>query len=400
MNLFPLAAKYGTPLYVYDLDRVRAQAKALRTAFSYQPLHLLYAIKANPNPAVARVLLEEDFGIDAVSPGEVAWALKLGWKPERILYTENNSTDVEMRQAMAQGVLINCGSLDRLERLGRAGGKECAVRFNPDAGAGEHDHTITAGPKTKFGVHSSQVDQVLAIEKATGIKVVGCHMHIGSNILDADAFVAAMQVILGIAKRLPNLRFIDFGGGLGVPYKPEQKPLDLQRVGAEASKLMARLVSEYGKNLALHLEPGRFLVAESGTLLTTVTSVKRNPASDGHPARTFVGCDSGFNHLVRPTMYGSYHPIANLSHPQAASESVDVVGNLCESGDVFARERVLPRPELGDVLAIGVAGAYGIAMSSMYNLRPLPAEVAIQGGQDRLVRPRQSMDQLLSTLGW
>lgn len=392
-----LAARFGTPLYVYDLETVRNRARALRTVFRYQPLHLLYAIKACPCPAVARVLLAEDYGLDAVSPGEVALARRVGWPVERILFTENNMTDAEMAAARNEGVLINCGSLDRLERLGKAGARAAAVRFNPDAGAGEHDHTITAGPKTKFGVHHGQVDQVLAIEAATGIRVVGCHMHIGSNILDAEAFVRAMAVLLDLARRLPHLRFLDFGGGLGVPYKPDQQPLDLPRLGREADRLMEEFVRRDGRKLALHLEPGRFLVAESAVLLTTVTSLKTRPGPDG---RTFAGCDTGFNHLVRPTMYGSYHPIANLSNPSGQPTVVDVVGNLCESGDVFARDRSLPQPRLGDLLALGVAGAYGMAMASTYNMRPLPPEVAVDGDRVTLVRRRQTVDDLLAQWQW
>jgi diaminopimelate decarboxylase len=353
----------------------------------------LYAIKANPCPAVVRTILAEGFGIDAVSPGEVALALALACPAHRVVYTENNMTDAEMATAAAQGVLINCGSLDRLERLGRAGVATAAVRFNPDVGGGEHDHVITAGPLTKFGVHHAQLDEVLAIEQRTGIRVVGAHMHIGSNILDAAIYARAMAVITGIAVRLPHLAWVDVGGGLGVPYRPEQQPIDLTAVGAAAGRTIADIETAVGRDLELRLEPGRFLVAEAGTLLTSVTSVKRNP--DG---RIYVGCDSGFNHLVRPTMYGSWHPITNLSRNSPAVPQ-DIVGNICESGDVFARQRELPACKVGDVLAIGVAGAYGMSMASTYNLRPLPPELVADGGALRMARPRQSLDEVLRQLG-
>jgi len=270
------------------------------------------------------------------------------------------------------------------------------VRFNPDVGAGAHEKICTAGPMTKFGVHHSQVDEVLRIERETGIQVVGCHMHIGSGILDAEVYAQAMTVILGVAARLPHLRFIDFGGGIGIPYKADQQPMDLAAVGRAASRLMEEFVARYGRRLEMRLEPGRFLVAEAGTLYTTVTSVKTNP--DG--GRTFVGCDSGFNHLVRPTMYDAYHRIDNVTRPEAPSAVVDVVGNICESGDVFARARTLPRPQLGDILAIRDAGAYGFAMASTYNVRPLPAEVVIDGGVARLARRRQTVDELLNAWEW
>jgi diaminopimelate decarboxylase len=395
-----LVARFGSPLYVYDLATVRARARALKACVGYRPFQPLYAIKANPCPAVAQAIVAEGFGIDAVSPGEVAIALRLGVAPERILYTENNMTDAEMAEAARQGVVVNCGSLDRLARLGRSGVRQAAVRFNPDVGAGAHEKICTAGPLTKFGVHYSEVAAVRAIERDTGIAVVGCHMHIGSGILDAEVYVRAMAVLLGVAEQLPNLRFIDFGGGLGIPYREQQQAIDLPALGAQAGALMTAFTARYGKPLELRLEPGRFLVAEAGTLLTTVTSVKTNPDTAAAKGRTYVGCDTGFNHLVRVAMYDAYHRIDNLSRPDAPMAEVDVVGNICESGDVFARARPLPMPQLGDLLALRDAGAYGMSMASTYNTRPLPAEVVVDGEQVRVARERQTIDQLLAAYRW
>jgi diaminopimelate decarboxylase len=402
--MLDLVSRFGSPLYVYDLEVVRARARALKACIAYKPFQPLYAIKANPCPAVAKTIVGEGFGIDAVSPGEVAIALKLGVRPDLVLFTENNMDDAEMAWAMARGVTINCGSLDRLERLAAAGARTCSVRFNPDIGAGAHEKIRTGGPMTKFGVHHSLVDEVVAIESRTGIRVIGCHMHIGSGFLDATAFVEAMQVLNDIAARLPNLTFVNFGGGIGIPYRREESPLDLATLGVRASEMAERASKKAGRRLELHLEPGRVLVAEAGSLLTTVTSVKTNPDSliDGKviPGRTYVGCDSGFNHLLRPAMYGAYHRIDNLSRPSAPGKVVDVVGNICESGDVFARDRELPEPRVGDVLALRDAGAYGMAMASTYNIRPLPAEVVIESGEARLARPRQALEDLLSAYAW
>lgn len=395
MNAAALIAQFGSPLYVYDLDTVRARVRALKAAITWPRFQPLFAIKANPCPAVARAIIDEGFGIDAVSPGEVAMALRLGVRPDLIQYTENNMTDAEQAEAVAQGVMITVGSLDRLERLAAAGARECSVRFNPDVGDGAHEKICTAGPLTKFGVASAYVDRVLEIERRSQLRVVGCHMHIGSGFLDHVAFAQACEVIFSIAARLPHLRFIDCGGGIGIPYKPDQRPLDLAAMGAHLSREFAAFCQRYGRDLELRLEPGRFPVAEAGTLLTTVTSVKENP--DG---RVFVGCDSGFNHLIRPCMYGAWHRIANATRPQAPVRTVDVVGNICESGDIFARDRDLPLPVLGDILAIGDAGAYGMAMASTYNLRPLPAEVVLDAGQARLVRRRQTVDELLAAWSW
>jgi diaminopimelate decarboxylase len=391
MSPSALIAAHGSPLYTYDLDTVRARCRALKAAIPYAPFQPLYAIKANPCPAVVRTILGEGFGIDAVSPGEVAMALRLGVDPQRIVYTENNMTDAEQAEAIAQGVLINCGSLDRLERLGAAGVKRCAVRFNPDVGAGAHEKICTAGPLTKFGVPNAHLDRVLEIERRTGIRVVGAHMHIGSGFLEPEAFAQACTVIFALAARLPHLEFIDCGGGIGIPYRAEQRSMDLAAMGRQLAADMEAFCSRYGRRLELRLEPGRFLVAESGTLLCTVTSVKETPEG-----RVFVGTDTGFNHLVRVAMYDAFHRIDNLSRPDAPRRKVDVVGNICESGDIFARDRELPLPQPGDLLAIRDAGAYGFAMASTYNLRPLPAEVAVEGGAARLVRPRQRIADLLA----
>lgn len=392
-----LIAVHGSPLYVYDLDVVRARVRALKAAISWKRFQPLFAMKANPCPAVVRAIVAEGFGIDAVSPGEVALALKLGVRPDLVLYTENNMTDAEMHEAVAQGVLINCGSLDRLERLARSGAREASVRFNPDVGAGAHEKICTGGPLTKFGVSHLQVDEVLRIERETGIKVVGCHMHIGSGFLDHAAFTQACQVIFSIAARLPNLRFVDCGGGIGIPYRTTDASFDLLTMGKQLSEAFAAFCMRYGRDLELRLEPGRFPVAEAGTLYATVTSVKSNPGVEG---RTFVGTDTGFNHLVRVAMYEAYHRISNVSRPDAPLRTVDVVGNICESGDVFARARELPSPELGDVLAFHDAGAYGMAMASTYNTRPLPAEVVLDGGVPRLARRRQTVDELLAAYVW
>lgn len=395
-----LLARFGSPLYVYDLDLVRTRARTLRDAITYRPFQPLYAIKANPCPAVARVLVEEGYGIDAVSPGEVALALKLGVAPQQVLYTENNMTDAEMVEAIRQGVVINCGSLDRLERVAKAGAATASVRFNPFVGAGAHEKICTAGPMTKFGVHYGLVDDVRRIEQSTGIRVVGCHMHIGSGILEAEVYARAMAVLFTVAERLPNLSFIDFGGGIGIPYKVGQQPVDLTALGLQASELMRTFVQTYGRPLEMRLEPGRFPVAEAGSLYTTVTSVKTNPDGADGKGRTFVGTDTGFNHLVRVAMYDAYHRIENVSRPEAAPASVDIVGNICESGDVFARDRMLPMPQVGDVLALRDAGAYGMSMASTYNTRPLPAEVVIESGRPRLARRRQSLDELLAQYEW
>ena len=392
LNTFGRVAKqFGTPVYVYEEDKIRNQLLSLRKNIRYDPKTILYAVKANSNPHILDIIKGPGVGIDAVSPGEVSLALMAGFLPSSILFTGNNITDEEMDFVAERGVLLNIDSLSRLEKFGKKyPGSNVSVRINPDVGAGHHDHCITGGPKSKFGIWYSQVDEINRTAKEYRLKIIGIHEHIGSQILEVDKFLAAMDVLLKVAPSFPSLQFIDFGGGLGVPYRPEEDPLPIKKLGQRMSERFTEFCGRYGRPLTLVIEPGRYLVAEAGFLLTKVNTVKRNP--DG---RVFVGVDSGFNHLVRPAMYGSFHPITNISNLNGEKEKVDIVGNLCESGDKFAEDRDLRQAREGDLILIGVAGAYGYSMSSNYNLRPRPPEVLVKpGGILQLIRERETIEKI------
>jgi diaminopimelate decarboxylase len=282
-------------------------------------------------------------------------------------------------------------SLSQIRRYGQLKpGSDISIRINPDVGAGHHDHTITGGPMSKFGVYFSQTAEAKALARQYNLKVIGIHMHIGSGILDPAPFLMGMTTLLKTAREFEGLEFVDFGGGIGIPYRPEEKRLNMADFGEKVGNLFKDWCDSYGRALHLAIEPGRYPVAEAGTLLTTANTVKITPY------RRFVGTDSGFNHLVRPTMYGSYHPILAASKAdRPGTIKTDVCGNICESGDLFARDRMLPEIEEGEVLAILNAGAYGYAMSSNYNSRPRPAEVLVKDGKSRLVRERETLDDLL-----
>jgi diaminopimelate decarboxylase len=387
-----VARRFGTPVYAYAEKWLRYQLHLLAESITYQPKRILYAVKANSNPCILKIFKKAGVGIDAVSPGEIALALKAGFLPEDILFTGNNTTDEEMDFAVEKGILLNIDSLSRLEKFGKKySGCRVCVRINPDVGAGHHDHCITGGPKSKFGIWYSEVEEIKRIAESYRLKITGIHQHIGSQILEVEKFLIAMEVLLKVAPSFPDLEFIDFGGGLGVPYRPEENLLAIKKLGQKMSEGFRNFCREYGRDLTLVIEPGRYLVAESVFLLTRVNTVKRNP--DG---RVFVGVDSGFNHLVRPAMYGSYHPITNISNPEGEKEKVDVVGNLCESGDKFAEDREIHQAREGDLILIGVAGAYGYSMSSNYNLRPRPAEVLMKkNGRLKLIRKRETIEEII-----
>ncbi len=399
-----LAKRFGTPVYAYDEETIRSRVRQLLQSIAYQPLKIYYAAKANTSLAILKIIREEGsqaVGIDAVSPGEIECALKAGFRPEQIIFTSTSVTDEEMRFAISKKVLVNCDSLSQLERYGRLNpSSKVCFRVNPDVGAGHHSHVITGGPESKFGIWVNDVPMAFDIASKYKLKIAGIHEHIGSGILETGKFLTAMNVLLSVIgknkEKLKDLEFVDFGGGIGVPYKPGQKPIDMREFGAAVSRLFSDFCSSFGRQLTMAIEPGRFIVAESGVLLCTVNTVKQTPA------HKFVGVDTGFNHLIRPMAYGSYHPIVVVDRcTSEKTEKVAVCGNICESGDVFTRDehgivgRELPPVKEGDVLAILVAGAYGFSMASNYNTRPRPAEVLVSSGKAAVIRKREGLSHVI-----
>ncbi|MBF0244497.1 MAG: diaminopimelate decarboxylase [Planctomycetes bacterium] len=392
-----LCKEFGTPLYVYEEEVIRRQYRELVGSFGYRPLRVHYAVKANYNPAILRILKEEGCGADTVSDWEVRLCLECGFPPENIIFTGDNGSDEEMRYCLEKGVLINAGSLSQLDRLGHmAPGCRVRVRINPDVGAGHHSHCITGGPNSKFGIYHDQLPAILAIASKYRMRMEGIHSHIGTGILDADKFMEAMDITLSLAEKVPGLGFVDFGGGLGIPYREGQAPIDLLDFGKRVSAHFSAFAGRYGSPLELKIEPGRFLVCQAGTLLARIQALKDTPAHH------FAGCDSGFNHLIRPMAYGSHHRIANASRMEGPRRATVLGGNICESGDVFTQsaegfeDREVSELREGDIVAIMDAGAYGMSMSMQYNLRPRPPEVLIPArGPARLIRQRESYEDIL-----
>lgn len=400
-DVLKLAEEYGTPLYVIDEDRIRDNYNRINQAFTsqYKDFKIFYACKANTNLAVMRILEEEGCGIDAVSPGEVYTSLLAGYSPEKILFTGNNATNEELEFALEAGVRINLDSVSALERLAKlpgAEGKEISFRVNPKVGAGHHDHCITGGDLSKFGVMEEEAVNAYKRAIGLGFKPVGIHSHIGSGILDPEPFKLAVHTLMDTAGHVyrelgVEFEFVDFGGGMGIPYEPQESLLDINKFAQEIVGLFKEKLYEYNMgNPTLCLEPGRYLVGDASYLLTRVNTIKQS-------YRKFVGVDAGFNTLLRPTMYGSYHHIVSAKEPLAEpTQEIDVAGNICESGDLFARDRPLPDLDEGDLLAILNAGAYAFSMSSQYNSRPRTAEVLVKDGESDLVRERETFADLLS----
>jgi diaminopimelate decarboxylase len=367
-------------------------------ARNYKKVRVYYAAKANSNLSVLKILETEGAYLDAVSPGEVFMALTTGFSPERILFTGTSVRNDELKFLADSNVTVNIDSLSQLDRLLKITVPNVlSVRVNPEIGAGHHDHCITAGKNTKFGLWETNALKAYAKAKRAGVERFGIHMHVGSGVLDVAPFLLALDKLLSTAKKVRDevgvsFEFVDMGGGLGVPYKPEDKELDLSLFSEKVLSLFKSRIDEYALGEPFFcVEPGRYLVCDASILLTAVNTVKVTPF------KKFVGVDAGFNTLVRPTMYGSYHHILVANRLDAAeTETYDVVGPVCESGDVLAKDRRLPKIQEGDLLAVLNAGAYGYAMSSQYNARPRAAEVLVKNGKCTLIREREQLDDLVS----
>ena len=386
--------EYGSPLYVYEESVLRSQFRELSAGFPRGLLEIHYAMKANSNPSLLRILAEEGSSIDAVSEFEVRLALESGFEANQIIFTGNNNTLREIEFCVEQNVSVNLGSLALLEKYGeRYPETTVSLRVNPGIGAGHHSHCITGGPDSKFGIYYDQIETVLSLAKKYKLTINGIHSHIGTGIFSAEPMLEAMEMILDVAKVFPDLQFVDFGGGFGIPYKPEQLPLDMEDLSKKMTERFTNFIQHYGRDLLMKIEPGRLLIGPVGVLLATVTNITNTPKN------SFVGVDSGFNHLVRPTMYGSYHKILNANRISSTEKDVVVVGNICESGDILSRSgddfiRKLSSPAIDDRLAFLDAGAYGFSMSSQYNFRPRPAEVLVHQGQSRLIRRAETFEDL------
>ncbi len=399
-----LVEKYDTPLYVINKDTIVQRYHSLKNALleHYDKIEIHYAAKANTNMSILKLLNEEGAHLDCVSTGEIYLALKAGFAPEKILYTGNNYRDDEFQFALEKGVMINLDALSQIKRLVNvldAVNMEkplISFRVNPEFGGGFHDHCITAGPDIKFGILDSEIIEAYKKAQQYGFTKFGIHTHIGSGILDISTFKVAAQKYLDIISKIKknldiDFEFIDFGGGLGIPYRPSEKPLDLNEYSTSILDLFKKKIEELNLNgLIFSIEPGRYLVAESTIILSQVNTIKETRT------KNWIGIDAGFNVLVRPTMYGSYHEVvvANRVGVKGKQLKYEIAGPICESGDVIAKDRTLPKIEENDLIAILDAGAYGFSMSSSYNSKLLPAEIMVSNGKSQIVRERQVYEDL------
>ncbi len=387
--LLDLVKKYETPLYIYDSSIIKRQIDRLNKAFDVPHLDVHFACKALNNINILKLVNQWGAGLDTVSIQEIWTGLKAGFDPSRIIYTPNCVGVDEIEMALELGVQINIDHIETLEYIGHhhPNTKMC-IRINPHVMAGGNENISVGHIDSKFGISIYQMPLVERLVKTLGLKINGLHMHTGSDILDAGVFSFASDILFDVAKKFPDLEFLDFGSGLKVPYKEDDVFTDIEELGVILSKKFNDFCKDYGRKLSLYLEPGKFLVSECGFFLVKTNVIKQTPST------VFAGVDSGMNHLIRPMLYNAYHQIINVSNPGGKPRVYNVVGYICET-DTFASNRVVPEIHAGDILCFKNAGAYCFSMSSNYNSRFRPAEVLIHEGTDMLIRKRETIDDLL-----
>lgn len=396
-----LAQKYQTPLYVYNGDKILANYRRMRDALAAhtESFRIHYAVKANGHPQIVKLIGAEGAHVDCVSPIECRLALEAGIPQERVLFTGTSVSNRDLKELVELGVRINIDSLSQLRRLAAiTTSTQLSIRWNPGegSGAGHHSHTITAGKYVKFGIPEHKILDAFREAKSLGFEIVGLHQHIGSGWLgdEVDVFLGSVGKTLAVARDAEAilerpLEFIDFGGGPGIRYREDQSPFPIE----DYAKGLVELVRGEGSESVIGIEPGRFTVGEAGILLLEINTVEEKNIP-------VIGVDGGFNTLVRPSFYGSYHQMVLCNRVQSDAErEFMVAGNLCESSDVFTESkkdlRSLPEPREGEILALLCAGAYGYEMGSPYNGRPFSAQVLLLGGRDYLITERGTYGSLL-----
>ena len=385
-----IAQEFGAPVYVYDANRIATQFNRLKNAFhTVEQVKLHYAVKANSNLSILRLVHGLGAGIDTVSIEEVKLGILAGVPAEQIIYTPNGVSIEELEEARSLGVQINIDNLSILELFGqRFPETPVCVRINPHVMAGGNSNISVGHIDSKFGISIHQVPHIKRIVELTGMHINGIHMHTGSDILDIDVFLYAAEILFEAAKQFKNLEFVDFGSGFKVPYKKDDIETPIEEFGHKLSERFNAFCKSYGKDLTLSFEPGKFLVSEAGLFIAKVNVVKQTTST------VFAGVDSGFNHLMRPMLYGAYHHIENLSNPEGKPRFYSVVGYICET-DTFGSNRRISEITEGDYLAFHNAGAYCFSMASNYNSRLKPAEVLWINGKAELIRERESFEDLI-----
>lgn len=387
-----ICREYGTPLYVYDAAVIERQYNKLKNAFAGRNMKINYACKALTNINILKFIKNLGGNLDTVSIQEVQLGLKAGFEPQRIMYTPNCVNIDEIVKAVNFGVQINIDNISILEQFGSLYGDKypVCVRINPHIMAGGNQKISTGHIDSKFGISIYQLRHLERVVSFNKIRVNGLHMHTGSDILDVDVFLRGAEILFEAARSFKDLEFLDFGSGFKVKYSVDDNTTNIDELGEKLGAHFDAFCKEYGRELTIVFEPGKYLVSESGFLFVRTNVIKQTTST------VFAGVDSGQNHLIRPMMYDAYHHITNVSNPNGTNRIYSIVGYICET-DTFGWDRKLNEVRENDILALHNAGAYGYSMSSNYNSRYRPAEVMVYNGQAKLIRRRENLDDLLAT---
>lgn len=388
-DLLKFSETFGTPTYVYDAESIKQQFEKLTHSFS-KKTRFFYAAKALTNINILKYINSIGANLDCVSINEVKLGLRAGFEPKEILFTPNCVDLSEIEEAMNLKVHINIDNISILEQFGNKYGNSYPIfiRINPHIIAGGNYKISTGHIDSKFGISMHQLRHIERVVKTTNLLIEGLHMHTGSEIKDADVFLEGLEIMFELAEHFPNLKYLDMGSGFKIPYKKDDLETNVVELGQKVEKVWNQFIKKTGKKLELWFEPGKFIVSKSGHFLVKANVIKHTPAT------TFVGVNSGFNHLIRPMFYDAYHIIENLSNPKGPERIYTVVGNICET-DTFAWDRKLNEVREGDILVFRNAGAYGFEMSSNFNSRLKPAEVFYINGKAHLIRKRDEFEDLL-----
>jgi diaminopimelate decarboxylase len=390
IDLRELVREFGSPLYVYDAEKIIHQLKTLKTAFSSSDVRIKYAAKALTNVSVLKLLRKHGSDVDVVSIQEAHLAMRAGFSSPQIMYTPSGVDFSEIIEAVNMKLTVNLDNLPTLKKFGEKykDTYPCSIRLNPHIMAGGNYKISTGHSNSKFGISVYQLPEIQEIVARYKINVNGLHIHTGSDITESEVFLKISEILFGVARDFPDLKFIDFGSGFKVAYKEDDIVTNVYDLGLKLTKAFNEFCQRYGRKLEMHFEPGKFIVSEAGYLLVKTNVVKPTPTV------TFAGVDSGLNHLLRPMMYDAWHEIVNISNPSGSQKLYTVVGYICET-DTIGADRKINEVREGDILAIKNAGAYGFSMASNYNSRLRPAEVLILNGQARLIREREKLEDLL-----
>ncbi|WP_373059033.1 diaminopimelate decarboxylase [Zunongwangia sp. H14] len=388
-DLLKVAEEFGSPVYVYDAEKIISQYQRLTNAFNVEKLRIHYAVKALSNISILKLLNSLGCGLDTVSIQEVKLGIEAGVDPANIIYTPNGVSLEEIEEVVQLGAQINIDNLSILEQFGtKHPGTPVCIRINPHVMAGGNSKISVGHIDSKFGISIHQMPHLQRIVQNTGMNINGIHMHTGSDILDIGVFLYASEILFDAAKHFKDLEFIDFGSGFKVPYKEGDIETDIEDLGQQLTSRFEKFCKEYGRELTLAFEPGKYLVSEAGKFLAKVNVIKQTTST------VFAGIDSGFNHLIRPMFYGSHHEITNISNPDGKARFYSVVGYICET-DTFASNRRISEITEGDILAFSNSGAYCFSMASNFNSRYRPAEVLWYKAEAHLIRKRETFEDLL-----